>query len=90
MKVYVLGYHQKRDDEVQPPKRPFDPIEDVDVRFCKEPGWLIPFRELAESELRILQGMRVHVGLHHCELSVEEFPDGRFSIACQSHPALGD
>jgi hypothetical protein len=90
MKVYVLGYHQKRDDEVQPPKRPFDPIEDVDVQFCKEPVWMIPHRGLAESELRILQDIRVRVGLHYCELSLEEFPDGRFGIVCASHPALGD
>jgi hypothetical protein len=51
---------------------------------------MIPYRELAESELRILQDIRVRVGLHYCELSLEEFPDGRFGIVCASHPALGD
>jgi hypothetical protein len=54
MKVYVLGYRQKDADMVQPPKRPFDGVEDVDVQYCKEPDWKIGFRELAESELWIL------------------------------------
>ena len=88
MKVYVLGYQQRDEDKVQPPKRPFDPIDAVDVQFCKEPVWMIPYRELAESELRILQDVRVRVGPHYCELSIEEFPDGRFGIVCASHPSL--
>ena len=88
MKVYVRGYRQKDKDKVLPPKRPFDPIEDVDVQYCKEPDWKIPLRELAEPELRILCGMHVHIGLHYCEFSVEELPDGAFAIVCLSHPEL--
>jgi hypothetical protein len=88
MKVYVLGYQQKDKDKVQPPKRPFDPIEDVDVQYCKQPEWKITLRELAESELRILRDMRVHIGSHYCEFSVEELPDGAFAIVCLSHPEL--
>jgi|GEM_PF-1856629 hypothetical protein len=88
MKVYVRGYRQKDKDKVLPPKRPFDPIEDVDVQYCKEPDWKIPLRELAEPELRILRDMRVHVGSHYCEFSVEELPDGAFAIVCLSHPEL--
>ena len=55
MKVYVLGYRQKDKDKVDPPKRPFERIEDVEVQYCKEPEWKIAFRELAESELLILR-----------------------------------
>jgi hypothetical protein len=88
MKVYVLGYRQKDKDKVQLPKYPYDRIEDVDVQYCKEPDWKIELRELAESELRILRGMRVHVGSHYCEFSVEELPDGAFAIVCLSHPEL--
>lgn len=88
MKVYVLGYRQKDEDKVQPPKRPFDPIENVDVQYCKEPDWKIALRELAESELLILCAMRVHVGSHYCEFSVEELPEGAFAIVCLSHPEL--
>jgi hypothetical protein len=88
MKVYVLGYRQKDKDKVQPPKRPFDPIEGVEVQYCKEPDWKIETREWAELELRILRDMRVHVGSHYCEFSVEELPDGAFAIVCLSHPEL--
>jgi hypothetical protein len=88
MKVYVRGYRQKDADKVQPPKRPFEPVEDVEVQYCNELDWKIAFRELAESELRILTGMRVHVGLHYCEFAVEELPEGEFAIICPSHPEL--
>ena len=88
MKVDVLGYQQKDRDKVQPPKRPFDPIEDVDVQYCTEPDWKITLRELAEPELRILRDMRVHVGSHYCEFSIEELLDGAFAIVCLSHPEL--
>jgi hypothetical protein len=88
MKVYVLGYQQKDEDKVEPPKRPFDHVENVDVQYCKEPEWKIMLRGLAESELRILRDMRVHVGSHYCEFSVEELPEGEFAIVCLSHPDL--
>lgn len=88
MKVYVLGYRQKDADKVEPPKRPFERVENVDVQYCKEPGWKIGFRELAESELRILREMNVHVGQHYCEFTVEELREGGFAIICPSHPEL--
>jgi len=86
MKVYALRYRQE--DDVQPPKRPYDPIEDVDVQYSKQPDWKITLRELAAPELRILRNMRVHVGSHYCEFSIEELPDGAFAIFCLSHPEL--
>jgi hypothetical protein len=88
MKVYVRGYRQKDADEAQPPKLLFERAEDVEVQYCKEPDWRIAFRELAESELRILTDMRVHVGLHYCEFAVEELPEGEFAIICPSHPEI--
>lgn len=88
MKVYVRGYRQKNTDKVQPPHRPFERVEDVEIEYCKEPDWKIAFRELAESELRILTDMRVHVGSHYCEFAVEELPEGEFAITCPAHPEL--
>jgi hypothetical protein len=88
MKVYVRGYQQKDADKVQPPRRPFERVEDVEVEYCKEPDWRIAFRELAESELKILTDMCVHVGSHYCEFAVEELPEGEFAIICPSHPEL--
>jgi hypothetical protein len=88
MKVYVLGYRQKDKGKVEPPKRPFERIEDVEVQYCKEPEWKIAFRELAESELRILSEMHVHIGPHYCELAIEELPEGEFAIVCPAHPEL--
>lgn len=86
MKRYVLGYRQKDEDKIEPPKRPFEPVENVDVQYSEGPEWKMPFREYAETELRILVGMRVHVGPHYCEFSLEELPEGEFAIACLSHP----
>ena len=88
MKVYVRGYRQKDADEAQPLKRPVERIEDVEVQYCKEPDWRIAFRDLAESESKILTEMRVHVGPHYCEFVVEELPEGKFAIVCPSHPDL--
>ena len=88
MKVYVRGYRQKNADEVHPHKRPFERVEDIEVQYSNEPDWKIAFRELAESELRILTDMRVHVGLYNCEFAVEDLPEGEFAIICPSHPEL--
>jgi hypothetical protein len=86
MKRYVLGYRQKDDDKIEPPIRPFYPVENVDVQYCDGPDWKMPYREHAEMELRILAAMRVHVGPHYCEFSLEELPEGEFAIVCLSHP----
>lgn len=88
MKAYVLGYRQKDADKVQLPKRPFERVEDVEVQYCKKPDWKIALRELAESELRILCDMRVHVSPHYCEFAIEELPEGGFAIVCPSHTEL--
>jgi hypothetical protein len=88
MKVYVQGYRQKDRGKVQPPSPPFERVEDVEVQYCKEPDRKIGFRELAESELRILRDMHVHVGPHYCEFSVEELTESEFAIVCLSHPEL--
>lgn len=88
MKVYVLGYRRMNADRVQPPKRPFDRAEDVEVQYCDSPEWQSEYRELAESEVRILREMHVHVGPHYCEFVIEELPEDRFAIICPSHPEL--
>jgi hypothetical protein len=88
MKVYVRGYRPKDEDKIPPPKRPFDLVENVDVQFSEAPEWKIDLRELAESELRILTGMHVHVGQHYCEFAVEDLPEGEFAIVCPAHPEL--
>lgn len=85
VKAYVCGCQRKSKDDIEPPKRPSDLVEDVDIQFGLVPRWKWPSRELAESELRILSNMRVRVGTHFCTLSVEELPEGEFTIVCLSH-----
>lgn len=86
MKVYVRGYGPKKRDEETDVIR--IPPNDIEVEYSEEPQWKMSYRELAESECLILQKMRVHVGTHYCELSIEELPEGEFSIACLSHPEM--
>lgn len=35
MKIYVLGHRQKDADKIEPPKRPFEPLENVDVLYWR-------------------------------------------------------
>jgi hypothetical protein len=86
MKRYVIGCRQKDEDKIEPPKRPFDPVGNVEVQYGDGPDWKMPFREYAETELRTLAEMRIHVGPHYCEFSLEELPEGEFAIVCLSHP----
>jgi hypothetical protein len=84
MKRYVRGYNSKKPKE--PAEAEVHLSDNVDVEFTKDPEWIMPAREIAESECRILQRMRVHVGTHYCDFSVEELPGNEFAIACKSHP----
>ena len=88
MKVYVRGYRPRDEDKIQPPKRSFERVENVEIDFSREPDWKIGFRELADTELRILSEMQVHVGPHYCQLAVEELAEGQFAIICPIHPEL--
>ena len=62
--------------------------ENVDVQYCKEPEWEITLREFAESDSNSPH-MRVHVGSHYCEFSVEESPEGAFAIRLFIPPRTG-
>jgi hypothetical protein len=89
MKAYVVGYRGRDKDKIEPPKRPFDPVEDLDVWFSKGPEyWKIASLEEAEPELQYLRNCRVHIGSHYCEFSIEELPGGEFAVVCLSHPEL--
>jgi hypothetical protein len=59
--------------------------EKIEVSYSQQPSWKISALESAQAELRILQGLAVHVGLHRCEFSIEELPDGEFAIVCLAH-----
>jgi hypothetical protein len=84
MKAYVTQYRSKRHDDQN--EHHFGPTGNVDVIFHRHPEWEIVSEEEAKTECRLLQNMRVHVGEHYCELSVEELPKGTFAIVCLSHP----
>lgn len=82
MKAYVLGYKEK---EKKPEER-FVPPTEVHVQYSKEPEWIMRFVQEAESECLTLNKLRVHVGEHSCEFSIEELPKGGFVVVCASHP----
>jgi hypothetical protein len=90
MKAYVTGY-RSADKEKEPRGKvpPFGLKDNVDVGFHRHAEWRMSFQEEAKAELQILQGMKVHVGGHFCELSIEELPEGDFAIVCLSHPDWG-
>ena len=85
MKKYVLGYRPK-EKEKESKGRPFEPAGDIEVAYSKEAQWKMPMFYLANIECDILRGMRVHIGSHNCEFSVEELPEGEFAIVCLFHP----
>lgn len=81
-KVYVRGYAPR--DAAANEKWPF--VDNVVVEYSSEPEWKMGYDGLADTELRILKGMNVHVGQHYCDLTVEKLPDGQFGIICANHP----
>jgi hypothetical protein len=86
MKAYVTGYQSKKQEKTGE-KTHFGPHEgNVDVIFHKQVKWRMESVEEAKAECGFLQGMKVRVGEHYCELSVEQLPGGNFAIVCLSHP----
>lgn len=84
MKVYIVGYRQRGEDE--PPIDPPHPWENVDVQFSPNRGdWLMDHREQAQRELDMMRSMRVHVGTHYCQLELDE-NGGDYAIVCNDHP----
>ncbi len=86
MKVYIVGYRTRGEDEpLRDPRRPW---ENVDVQFSPKRGdWLMDYRENAQRELDLLTSMRVRVHEHNCQLELEE-ENGTFAIVCIDHPPL--
>lgn len=68
--------------------RPIPSEDTYDIFYNVGPHWTFAWKELAESELSILQGMRVHVGHHYCQLEVEQVGEEKFAIVCNDHPEL--
>lgn len=84
MKVYVVGYRTRKEDE--PPVDPLKPWEAVVVRFShKRRDRLIGDKEFAQRELAILISGRVHVHDHYCHFELEE-EDGKFAVVCKMRP----
>lgn len=84
MKVYVVGYRQRRENEplINPPR----PWDNIDVQFSPKRGdWLMEYKEEAQRELDLMLSMRVHVGAHYCQLELDE-EDGKYAIVCREHP----
>jgi|ERR1700733_3786554 hypothetical protein len=85
-KAYVQGYSPIPEDKIEPPTRPFEPVENYVVGYCAEPEWTLPDRPSAEIECGILRRMGVHIGPHYCEFAVESLDNGEFAIVCLTHP----
>ena len=85
MKVYVVAYRRRKDDEqsVGPLRR-----DNTDVWFSAKRGdWLLPHQEYAQREIDLLTSWRVHVNEHYCQFELEE-ESGTFAIVCRDHPPL--
>jgi len=58
----------------------------VEVAYSDAPELKMPAIE-AQDQCRYLRTLRIRVGPHYCDFSVEELPDGGFAIVCLPHPA---
>ena len=79
----MTGYRSKNKEEKDEQERPRG---NVDVYFHKQPEWTMASVEEAEGERQCLKAMKVRVGVHSCEFSIEELPEGNFAIVCLAHP----
>ena len=86
MKIYVTGFRPQPEHEEALKSGKAIPGDTHDVSYNVEPRWTFPRKELAESELKILQDMWVHVDDHYCQLQVEQVGDEEFAIVCTDHP----
>lgn len=87
MKIYLTSYRLRKEfAEAAKAGNPMPERDNYDVVFTREPKWTFPDRAWAETELRIVQGMSVHVGNHYCHLELEECEDGSFALVCNEHP----
>jgi hypothetical protein len=75
VKVYVIAYKVMPDEKTA-----------YDVRFNKEPEWILEYREFAARELDFLRSLQLHVGSHYCELKLEKLGEDKFAIFCGRHP----
>lgn len=93
MKVYVLGYRTKTDEEVEAERRTlprYREIEDTIVSFGDAPNPKWPMRAISAARMHRdrLQGYQIHVDDHFCSFTVEEIPESGFAIVCLTHPPL--
>jgi hypothetical protein len=89
MKIYVTGCKEKPEyKEALKSGNPISAKDSYDIFYNIEPLWTLPWKEGAESELRILQQMRVRVGSHYCQLEVEQVGEDKYAIVCNDHPEL--
>jgi hypothetical protein len=87
MKIYVTGFRPKPEyEEAVKSEKPFPTEGNYDIFYNVEPHWTFPWKEAAESEMRILQQMRVRVGNHYCQLEVEQVGEEKFAVVCNDHP----
>jgi hypothetical protein len=85
MKVYVRGYDEIPEEKRQRPRYPFEPVDTVWVEYSDIAEWKTTLNDVT-WRCKELNGMRVHLGSHYCEFSVEELTDGEFAIVCLHHP----
>ncbi len=89
MKIYVVAYKPRKEYEEAVRRAEMVSSEDAyDIYYNVEPHWTLPDKAMAETELRILLPMRVHVGHHYCQLEVEQLGEDKFAIVCNGHPEI--
>jgi hypothetical protein len=87
MKMYVSGWDIRPEfKEANEAGTPIPDAESSDVFYNPNPVWTFPSKEHADVEFRIAQRMRFHVGLHYCEVELEQLASGEFAIVCNDHP----
>jgi hypothetical protein len=87
MKIYLVGYEIKPEFKVAQRSGETIPNDDThDIFYNEKPLWTFPYKEFAETELRIMLPMRVHVGSHYCQLEVKQVAEDKYAIVCNDHP----
>jgi len=87
MKIYVTGFKESAEyKEAVKSRKPVSAEDSHDISYNVEPYWTFPEKKLAESELRILQQIRIHMGNHYCQLEVEQVGEEKYAMFCNDHP----
>jgi hypothetical protein len=77
MKVYIFTHHLEKNGP--------DKGNRI-VEYSRSPQWTMPERDARIECDYFNNHTKIRVGDHCCVFSCEEQADGRFALACVSHP----